>query len=109
MLIAGATDAEAGAVSFRYRDGSQRNGVPVDEAVAQIADWIAARHNVDSFGRRSDEAEVAEPARPPVRRRARRGRGRRAERAAVDAGSAGDGASGERDGAGVTGAAADRS
>ena len=32
--IAGATDAEAGAVSFRYRDGSQRNGVPVDEAVA---------------------------------------------------------------------------
>jgi threonyl-tRNA synthetase len=47
VLIAGATDAEAGAVSFRYRDGSQRNGVPVAEAVAQIADWIAARHNVD--------------------------------------------------------------
>ena len=34
-------------MSFRYRDGSQRNGVPVAEAVAQIADWIAARHNVD--------------------------------------------------------------
>jgi threonyl-tRNA synthetase len=47
VLIAGATDAEAGAVSFRYRDGSQRNGVPVAEAVEQIADWIAARHNVD--------------------------------------------------------------
>ena len=47
VLLAGATDAEAGAVSFRYRDGSQRNGVPVAEAVAQIADWIAARHNVD--------------------------------------------------------------
>ena len=30
MLIAGATDAEAGAVSFRYRDGSQRNGIPID-------------------------------------------------------------------------------
>ncbi|HEY7009448.1 MAG TPA: threonine--tRNA ligase, partial [Jatrophihabitantaceae bacterium] len=29
MLIAGATDADAGAVSFRYRDGSQRNGIPV--------------------------------------------------------------------------------
>ena len=37
VLIAGATDAEAGAVSFRYRDGSQRNGVPVDAAVEQIA------------------------------------------------------------------------
>jgi hypothetical protein len=39
VLLAGATDAEAGAVSFRYRDGSQRNGVPVDDAVQQIADW----------------------------------------------------------------------
>ena len=34
------TDAEAGTVSFRYRDGSQRNGVPVDEAVEQIAAWV---------------------------------------------------------------------
>ncbi|WP_456555185.1 threonine--tRNA ligase [Blastococcus sp. SYSU D01042] len=47
VLIAGATDADAGAVSFRYRDGSQRNGVPVDEAVEQIAAWIASRSNVD--------------------------------------------------------------
>jgi threonyl-tRNA synthetase len=47
VLIAGATDAEAGAVSFRYRDGSQRNGVPVAEAVEQIAAWVAARHNAD--------------------------------------------------------------
>jgi threonyl-tRNA synthetase len=47
VLIAGATDAEAGAVSFRYRDGSQRNGVPVDEAVQQVVAWIAARSNVD--------------------------------------------------------------
>ncbi|MGY2128119.1 threonine--tRNA ligase [Blastococcus sp. SYSU DS0617] len=47
VLLAGATDAEAGAVSFRYRDGSQRNGVPVDEAVAQVVAWIAARSNVD--------------------------------------------------------------
>jgi threonyl-tRNA synthetase len=47
VLIAGATDAEAGAVSFRYRDGSQRNGVPVDEAVEQVAAWVAARHNAD--------------------------------------------------------------
>jgi threonyl-tRNA synthetase len=47
VLLAGATDAEAGAVSFRYRDGSQRNGVPVDDAVQQIADWVTARHNAD--------------------------------------------------------------
>ena len=42
MLIAGATDAEAGAVSFRYRDGSQRNGIPVDQAVDEIADFVDA-------------------------------------------------------------------
>ena len=47
VLIAGATDAEAGAVSFRYRDGSQRNGVPVTEAVEQVAAWVAARRNDD--------------------------------------------------------------
>jgi threonyl-tRNA synthetase len=47
VLIAGATDAEAGAVSFRYRDGSQRNGVPVADAVRQVVDWVRARHNAD--------------------------------------------------------------
>ncbi len=47
VLLAGATDAEAGAVSFRFRDGSQRNGVPVDDAVQQIADWVASRSNAD--------------------------------------------------------------
>jgi threonyl-tRNA synthetase len=47
VLIAGATDAEAGAVSFRYRDGSQRNGVPVDEAVRSVVEWVRARHNAD--------------------------------------------------------------
>ena len=35
MLIAGDDDVEAGAVSFRYRDGAQDNGVPVDEAIAR--------------------------------------------------------------------------
>ncbi|HVU93331.1 MAG TPA: threonine--tRNA ligase [Jatrophihabitans sp.] len=45
MLIAGATDAEAGAVSFRYRDGSQRNGIPVAQAVEEIADVVARRVN----------------------------------------------------------------
>jgi threonyl-tRNA synthetase len=47
VLIAGATDAEAGAVSFRYRDGSQRNGVPVDDAVDAVVAWVAERHNAD--------------------------------------------------------------
>jgi threonyl-tRNA synthetase len=47
VLIAGATDAEAGAVSFRFRDGSQHNGVPVGEAVAAIAEWVASRANTD--------------------------------------------------------------
>ena len=47
VLIAGATDAEAGAVSFRFRDGSQHNGVPVEQAVAAIADWVASRANAD--------------------------------------------------------------
>ena len=45
LLLAGGTDADAGAVSFRFRDGSQRNGVPVDDAVAAVADWIARREN----------------------------------------------------------------
>ncbi len=45
MLIAGATDADAGAVSFRYRDGSQRNGIPVEQAIDEIADFVARRVN----------------------------------------------------------------
>jgi len=45
MLIAGATDAENGAVSFRYRDGEQRNGIPVARAVDEIADFAARRVN----------------------------------------------------------------
>jgi threonyl-tRNA synthetase len=47
VLIAGATDAEAGAVSFRFRDGSQHNGVPVEKAVAAIAEWVDGRANTD--------------------------------------------------------------
>ena len=45
MLLAGAKDVEAGAVSYRFRDGSQRNGVPVDEAVDEIVAWVASRRN----------------------------------------------------------------
>ena len=46
MLIAGDDDVEAGAVSFRYRDGTQKNGVPVDEAIEEIVAAITARVQV---------------------------------------------------------------
>ena len=41
MLLAGDRDVDGGAVSFRYRDGEQDNGVPVDEAVQRIVAAIA--------------------------------------------------------------------
>ena len=47
-LIAGGEDAEAGAVSFRLRDGSQHNGIPVDRAVELIARHVASRVNHDA-------------------------------------------------------------
>ncbi|KAA9395120.1 threonine--tRNA ligase [Kocuria coralli] len=47
VLIAGGDDAEAGAVSFRYRDGSQENGVPVEEAIARITAHVNNRVNED--------------------------------------------------------------
>ena len=46
VLIAGGEDEEAGAVSFRFRDGSQDNQVPVDDAVARIVDAVASRAQV---------------------------------------------------------------
>jgi threonyl-tRNA synthetase len=46
LLLAGAKDVEANAVSFRFLDGSQINGVPVQIAVDAITDWIAARRNL---------------------------------------------------------------
>ena len=45
LLLAGARDVEAGAVSFRFRDGTQRNGVPVDEAVTELVAWVRRREN----------------------------------------------------------------
>jgi threonyl-tRNA synthetase len=41
MLLAGDADVAAEAVSFRYRDGSQKNGVPLEEAVAEILEAVA--------------------------------------------------------------------
>jgi threonyl-tRNA synthetase len=45
MLIAGAADAEVGAVSFRYLDGTQRNGIPISQAAKEIAEFVSARIN----------------------------------------------------------------
>jgi threonyl-tRNA synthetase len=46
MVIAGDDDVEARAVSFRYRDGRQDNGVPIDEAVARVVEAIEQRVQV---------------------------------------------------------------
>ncbi len=45
LLLAGGRDVDAGAVSFRFRDGSQRNGVPVEAAVAALVEWVRRREN----------------------------------------------------------------
>ncbi|MBO0843432.1 MAG: threonine--tRNA ligase [Nocardioides sp.] len=46
MVIAGDQDMEAGAVSFRYRDGRQDNGVPIDEAIERVVAAVASREQV---------------------------------------------------------------
>ncbi|MFA5918829.1 MAG: threonine--tRNA ligase [Candidatus Nanopelagicaceae bacterium] len=46
MIIAGEEDQQAGAVSFRYRDGEQRNGIPIAEAIAEIESAIRERRQV---------------------------------------------------------------
>ena len=45
MVIAGDEDVADGTVSFRYRDGSQRNGVPLDEAVRHVVEVVRSRAN----------------------------------------------------------------
>ena len=45
MLLAGNRDVEADAVSFRFLDGSQINGIPVSQAVDAIAAWVNSRNN----------------------------------------------------------------
>lgn len=45
MLLAGGRDVEANAVSFRFLDGSQVNGVPVEKAVDAIEEWVRSRRN----------------------------------------------------------------
>tara|TARA_B100002049_G_scaffold134701_1_gene99811 strand:+ start:6061 stop:8043 length:1983 start_codon:yes stop_codon:yes gene_type:complete len=48
QVIAGEQDRSAGTVSFRFRDGSQTNGIPLDEAVARIAAAIESKTLVDT-------------------------------------------------------------
>jgi len=46
MVIAGEEDQAAGAVSFRYRNGEQKNGIPVAEAIAEIKKIVSDRTQV---------------------------------------------------------------
>ena len=46
MVIAGEEDQQAGAVSFRYRNGEQKNGIPIAEAIAEIKKVVAERTQV---------------------------------------------------------------
>ena len=45
MLLVGGRDVEANAVSFRFLDGTQVNGVPREDALRIISNWIAERRN----------------------------------------------------------------
>jgi len=46
MLIAGEEDMQAGAVSIRYRNGDQKNGLPIAEVIAEISKVVAERSQV---------------------------------------------------------------
>jgi threonyl-tRNA synthetase len=47
LLIAGDDDVAAGTVSFRYRDGSQRNSIPLPQAIDEIVEYASRRDNAD--------------------------------------------------------------
>jgi threonyl-tRNA synthetase len=46
MLIAGEEDVNSGAVSFRYRNGEQKNGIPIAQAIEEILETISTRKQV---------------------------------------------------------------
>ncbi|WP_226345014.1 threonine--tRNA ligase [Agilicoccus flavus] len=64
VLIAGEDDRAAGAVSFRYRDGSQENGVPVDDAIERIVAAIESKDQVLTAPTALDASAPVEPAEP---------------------------------------------
>jgi threonyl-tRNA synthetase len=61
MFVAGPRDVEAGAVSMRYRNGVERRGVPVDEAIIEVARNIASRQ-IEPDSLNPDELVSPEPA-----------------------------------------------
>src|SRR3954449_6455226 len=60
MLVAGPNDVEAHAVSMRYRNGIERRGVPIEDAIVEIERNIASRQ-VDPDALNPDELVVTEP------------------------------------------------
>lgn len=46
MMIAGEEDMKAGAVSFRYRNGEQKNGVPIKSAIAEVLQVVNSRNQI---------------------------------------------------------------
>jgi threonyl-tRNA synthetase len=46
MMIAGEEDQSAGAVSFRYRNGDQKNGISIEAAIAEVAEAVANRAQI---------------------------------------------------------------
>jgi threonyl-tRNA synthetase len=46
MVIAGEVDQQAGAISIRYRNGEQKNGIPISDAIAEIKSAIDSRIQV---------------------------------------------------------------
>ena len=45
-MIAGEEDQKAGAVSFRYRNGEQKNGIPVAEAIKEVLSAVENRKQI---------------------------------------------------------------
>jgi len=46
MMIAGEEDQAKGGVSFRYRDGQQKNGIAIEDAIAEILAAISSRTQI---------------------------------------------------------------
>jgi threonyl-tRNA synthetase len=46
MMIAGEDDQKSGAISFRYRDGEQKNGIPISDAIKEVLEVIKNRAQV---------------------------------------------------------------
>jgi threonyl-tRNA synthetase len=60
MFVAGPRDVEAGAVSMRYRNGVERRGVPLDDAIIEVARNIASRQ-VEPDALNPDELVTPDP------------------------------------------------